>query len=128
MSASVVLAAVSAQQAASANIHAHQAKVASCNAFMPLFDSKTATIESMQVYAKCVEVLHPESIGPNAVWLMKALFISALIGLVFGIFQGIKERDDALTVALRSLAFFLMMPILLLLLGFIVYGTYWLFT
>jgi len=82
-------AATAAVTIASANA-ARQAK-ASCEAFVPLYEHKTATIESARMYASCVHRLYPEQADVATVIWVKVAIVFALLGLVFGAFIGWKE-------------------------------------
>lgn len=81
--------AATAATIASANA-ARQAK-ASCEAFMPLYEHKTATIESARMYASCVDRLYPEQADVATVIWFKVAIVLAMLGLVFGTFIGWKE-------------------------------------
>lgn len=75
--------------AAVAISEARQAE-ASCKAFMPMYEHKTATIESAQMYARCVHRLYPEQADMATVIWVKVAIVFALLGLVFCAFIGWK--------------------------------------
>lgn len=116
-------------QSQAAMAAARKAKEISCKSYISSFDPKTATVEQMQQYAECVEVLHPQPMSHDDVIAAKFFFALALIGmLVCGGWQlykyGLHWWEDALIHA--ALGFFLV-PIGVGIILVLIAGVLWLF-
>lgn len=126
-------AAIASSAAAIAAEEARQAKIARCQAFMPRFDHKTATVEDRRDYAQCVGIVHPEPVHPEpwsdgSIYIAKALFVIALIGMGLGVFQAQREcRGDVAGWVLLGLAGFIGAPLAVCGVVGILAGIVWLF-
>jgi len=87
----VIISTTAATAATIASANAARRAKASCEAFMHLYEHKTATIESARMYASCVDRLYPEQVDVATVIWLKVAIVLAMLGLVFGTFIGWKE-------------------------------------
>lgn len=85
-------AAISAGAAAIAAEEARQAKIARCQIFMPNFDQKVATVEEKRAYAQCVDLMHPEPWSDGSIYVAKAFFALALVGMCYGFWRAYRDK------------------------------------
>lgn len=116
-------------QSQAAMAAARKAKEISCKSYMSSFDPKTATVEQMQQYAECVDLIHPKPMSHDDMIAAKFFFALALIGMIVcGGWQlykhGLRWWEDAL---LGALAGFFLVPIGVGIILGLIAGIFWLF-
>lgn len=89
--------AISTSQSSAAMAMAHSAKVKACEGIVMNFDAKGAAVEAMQVYADCVDLLHPQYTDGTLSMLRYAL-IACFIGSAFGAKYGWDEDGPVMAV------------------------------
>jgi len=112
---------------------AHQAKVSECKVVISNFNNHInngVTVESMQQYAHCVNVVYPQPMCGGMVIIFKVVFIIALLGLIGG---GLYEKfrgcySDIFDCVMNAILWFFLLPCVIGFIGGVIYGVYWLFT
>lgn len=92
MSTTAAIAASASAQSAIAAQEAREARKVACQALMPNYQDATASVEARQIYASCVELMHPQAMSGVEVLVVKTLIVSAVIGTAIGMYVG--ARDD----------------------------------
>lgn len=127
--ATVVMTAVNTTNAinsVNAAAEAHQARVAACQAFVPTFNPETATVETKQAYAGCIQTLHPAPATGGEIAVGKVLVVAAILGAVFGLIWGWREcRGDVGVAVASSVMGAMLIPALLAFVGGLIYGGWW---
>lgn len=111
---------------ASALAEANAAKTAACNVVVKHYEPKIATVQQMQEYASCVDHLHPAAASGAEVFMVKASIIMAIIGLIVGVWIGLKQ--DGVVGVLGGVMGFLIGACIPLFIGLIVWGVTFVFT
>jgi hypothetical protein len=94
---STIVAVAASSVAIQASQRAHEAKLVACKSVVQTYDAAKATIGDMQQYSDCVQTLFPTD-GNIPTWFVKVLIVSALIGIVAGVWRTHKSffyyRDE----------------------------------
>lgn len=96
MSTSIAISTAANTSAVIAQQQAERAMKLACEAMMPTYTHQTATVEQMQVYAKCVEKLHPEELSFGAVIALKIAIVIVLLSTAVGGYIGSRGYDGTL--------------------------------
>lgn len=72
-----------------------EAKRTACEAMTQTFDNKSATVQSMQQYADCVNLLYPQDLSDGAMLFAKLLVILGLV-LWAGVGTYLYKKGDSL--------------------------------
>lgn len=91
MSGAAAIAASASAQSAIAAQQAREARKVACQALMPSYQDATASVESRQSYASCVDLIYPQTMSGVEVLIVKLLIVSAVIGTVIGMYIGARE-------------------------------------
>lgn len=86
---SIAIATSASITANAAHIQAQQAEKLACQSFIAGFDSKKANVESMQGYAKCVDIVFPKNsaISPEVIIALKICFAACLLCGFFNLWR-----------------------------------------
>lgn len=96
---------------------------------MPNFQAQTATVQEMQAYSHCVDIVHPQPLGFSEIMALKVLFVIALIGMIAGfVFGAGYGRKDMFERIAMSFVGLIIAPCLAMIIAGVGYGIYWLFT
>ena len=87
---STTIALIASTQAAQASVAAHKAKLVACTYIMERFEPKAATLEQTQSYADCVSTVYPKQMAHEDVIILKAFFVIAILGMLFGLLNANK--------------------------------------
>ena len=122
------VAASSAAIASIAAIQASQAKEYSCKGLIASFDSRSPAVEEMKAYAKCVDFLYPNTLAPEVVIALKALFVIAIVGAVIGVIKEYRScYTDWVSIAGAGVMGFCAGPVVTVAGFFLFVGVRWLF-
>ena len=125
---STIVAIAASSVAIQASQQAHEAKLVACKAVVQTYDAAKATISDMQQYSDCVQALFPTNIFVS-VWVIKALIISSILGILFGIWNAHKfDGYEVDTYVAKGLFGMIVAPFLLLILFCLLAGIEYLFT
>lgn len=81
--------AINAQvQANMAQQEAEAARRTACTAAMSVFNPHGASVQEMQAYAECVDLVYPKTTSAADVLLVKATIVCTILGMVIGGFTG----------------------------------------
>lgn len=127
MSVSMAISSAALAESEQAEQEAHDAKVIACQGSMQNFHASTATVEQMQSYADCVDVVYPQTMDATQVIALKALFVIALIGAAIGFIWPVTYNPDFPERLMSSFLGFIFAPIGVGFIAAVGYGIYWLF-
>lgn len=71
----------------------HKAKTVACKSLVSGFDSKTATVEQSQDYARCINHLYPSELSSVEAVMLKVAIVFCLACAAFGA-RHFWKRDD----------------------------------
>lgn len=71
-------------QSIHAQSQAREAKTLACKGVVDSFDSKTATVEQSQDYARCVNHLYPDQLSDGQTLILKVVIVFCLFCAAFG--------------------------------------------
>lgn len=111
MSTTAAMASISASNAAISSAAAHRAKVSECHVVIGAYDSHGATVQEMQQYADCIDTVYPKEFTGEETAILKALFVSAIVGaVVIGWRESRKRYSDFSYCFFMSLVGFILTP------------------
>jgi len=91
--AGIAIGAAASAQAIAAEARARRAEELACQSFVRGYQHDTATVESMQQYAKCIRILHPTDrpMTGSDVTAVKFVLVALLLG---GVYNTWANRDQ----------------------------------
>lgn len=115
---------VAITSANSALIAAQNARLAEqdrqqCQAFMPSFEAKAATVEQARYYSHCVGVIYPQPLEGSDLVLGKIAVVILILALIGGVIYGWFDRYDRLP---AMFMFGLMFPCIAAAMGLVGFG------
>lgn len=127
MSTAIAVSTVALSMAAKAE---HDAKMASCQAFMPNFVADGAAPEAARRYAECVALLYPNPMTSSDIWVMKLFIVIAICGAIAGFVYGRKDYllNDAMGTFLSTVMGAIFAPAVAFLLVLVAVAIKFLFT
>lgn len=99
-----------------------------CKVVMEKFEPKTSTVQEIQEYAKCVDIIYPTAISPEAMLFWKIIFVISLCGMLLGFYKAhrtdYKSGDEYFVYPLLG---FVLAAVLALFFSGVIAGIFWLF-
>ena len=107
-------------------------RITQCKDLVGRFDSTTTvTVEQAREYADCINTLYPREFRPEAILVLKAIFVIALIGMVVEVRRSWRRSHSNSYIgdcAVAGIFGFIVYPVAVLGVVGLLYGIYWLFT
>lgn len=107
-------------------------RITQCKDLVGRFDSTTTvTVEQAREYADCINILYPKEFRPEAILVLKAIFVIALIGMVV---EGRRSWKSSYSggqiggTVVAGIFGFIVYPVAVLGVVGLLSGLYWLFT
>lgn len=125
---SATYSAIAASQAAIASQHAEEAKRERCATLVQGYSHDAATVEQMQSYAECVGTLYPDPLTQGEIYILKSVFVIALIGMLIGGIRAARQGEDLAGVVMFSIVGFVLGPLAVLCVVGLIGGVIWLVT
>ena len=125
--AAIVASSSAVSATTSANIK-HSAKLQHCNNVLSNYNSTTATVQQMQEYANCIDVVHPKELDVSSVVLFKVVFVIAVVAMIVTAFKDYKQSKSIVDASLFGFVSFIMAICTSVFIGLLYFGFVWLFS
>ena len=123
--AAIVASSAAVSAATSANIR-YSAKLQHCNNVLSNYNNTTATVQQMQEYANCVDVVHAKELDASSVVLFKVVFVIAVVAMIVTAFKDYKQFKSIVDASLYGLLSFIMVIFSSVFIGLLYFGFVWL--
>ena len=105
---------------------ATSANIQHCNNVLSNYNSTTATVQQMQEYANCVDVVYTKELDASSVVLFKVAFVIAVVAMIVTAFKDYKQFKSIVDASLYGLLSFIMAIFTSVFIGLLYFGFVWL--